>query len=292
MPNRVALINPVGSPLYDDQMRRTVQPFARDDTELTVLHLEGVPEDIAFYVPKHIIEMAILELAPCVERAGYDAIVIGCCFDPGVRVAREAVDIPVVGPLEAALNYASYFGHSYSVVTDSHPKSAPMIRDLVRAYGAGNCRGVHAVDFGAPEMVDQPMQVAENAAAVFRDVLISDGSDLVVIGCTTIAACLEEAIEVDSRYAEIPFLNPTTVALMAAEDLISLRRQGRYRISRAGYYASHRAVNPVEASDVSARFHLIDSSGAQLALVGDGVRVAPPGSTKTPAERAPVMAVS
>ena len=63
MPNRVALINPVGSPLYDGQMRRTVQPFARDDTELTVLHLEGVPEDIAFYVPKHIIEMAILELA-------------------------------------------------------------------------------------------------------------------------------------------------------------------------------------------------------------------------------------
>ena len=292
MPNRVALINPVGSPLYDDQMRRTVQPFARDDTQLAVYVFRRCPEDIAFYVPQHIIEMALLELAPCAERAGYDAIVIGCCFDPGVRVAREAVDIPVVGPLEAALNYASFFGHSYSVVTDSHPKSAPMIRDLVRAYGAGNCRGVHAVDFGAPEMVGQPMQVADNATAVFRDVLTSDGSDLVVIGCTTIAACLEEAIAIDPGYAEIPFLNPTTVALMAAENLISLRRRGRYSISRSGYYASHRAVDPDEAADVSARFHLIDSSGAQLALVGDGVRVAAQRSTATPAERAPVMAVS
>ena len=31
------------------------------------------------------------------RSAGYDAVVVGCCYDPGVRVARELVDIPVVG---------------------------------------------------------------------------------------------------------------------------------------------------------------------------------------------------
>jgi allantoin racemase len=40
-------------------------------------------------------------------------------LDPGVRVAREVVDIPVIGPMEAAVNVASYFGHDYSIVTDA-----------------------------------------------------------------------------------------------------------------------------------------------------------------------------
>ena len=86
---RLAFINPVGTGIYDAQMQRTLVPFARPDTVVDVLHFEGVPEDIAYYLPKHIIELGLLELAPVLEAAGYDAIIVGCCFDPGVRVARD-----------------------------------------------------------------------------------------------------------------------------------------------------------------------------------------------------------
>ena len=137
-------------------------------------------------------------------------------------------------------------------------------------------------------MVEQPLQVADSALAIFREVLASDATDLVVVGCTTIAACLEEAITADPRYADIPFINPSTLALIGAEGLVSLRRRGRYRVSREGFYQSHREVNPAEARDLSARFHLTDASGVELALVGDGVRIAAPNATGAPSDRSPV----
>jgi allantoin racemase len=54
---------------------------------------------------------------------------------PGVRVARELVDIPVIGPLEASMQMAGYFGHSYTIVTDHH-KAVPYMEDQVRLGGA------------------------------------------------------------------------------------------------------------------------------------------------------------
>ena len=264
---RIAFINPVGTGDYDPQMERTLLPFARPDTQLEVMHFEGVPEDIAFYLPKHIIEMALLQLAPGLEAAGYDAIIVGCCYDPGVRVARELVDIPVIGPLEAAINHASYFGHDYSIVTDSR-KTVPWLDDLTRVYGNTRCRGIHAIDWEVPDMLADPIGVARRSLKTFREVLERDGSEVVLIGCTTIAACLEEAIVLDPAFAEVPFMNPSTLALLAAEGLGALHHKGAYRLSRVGFYRRHDEANPEEAAEVRRRFHLEDRSGAALALVG------------------------
>jgi Asp/Glu/hydantoin racemase len=264
---RIAFINPVGTGLYDDQMERTLARFARRDTILDVLHFEGVPEDIAYYLPKHIIELGLLELAPVLERAGYDAIIVGCCFDPGVRVAREVVDIPVIGPLEAAVNMASYFGHDYSIVTDAR-KTATWIADLLRVYGNDRCRGIHTIDWHVPDMLADPAAVARASRVTFEQALESDGSEVIVIGCTTIAACIEEVIVDDLSYLEVPFINPSTAALQMAEALAWLSTRGRYGLSRRGFYQRHDSANPREAEEVRRRFHLADDSGAELALVG------------------------
>ena len=267
MPTRIAFINPVGTGRYDAQMERTLAPVSQPDTIVDVLHFEGVPEDIAYYLPKHIIELGLLELAPVLEAAGYDAIIVGCCFDPGVRVAREVVDIPVIGPMEAALNQASYFGHRFSIVTDDR-KTVAWIDDLVRLYGSTLCRGIRAIDWHVPDMLADPVAVARAATATFEQAMAEDGSDVVLVGCTTIAACIEEALSDDSTYLDTPFVNPSTAALQAAEALGRLSRQGRYRLSRRGFYRRHDATNPVEAAEVRERYHLADAGGAALALVG------------------------
>lgn len=267
MGNRIAFINPVGSGAYDDQMERTLAPFAAGDTRLDVLHFEGVPEDIAYYLPKHIIELGLLELAPVIEEAGYDAIIVGCCYDPGVRVAREVVDIPVIGPLEAALNVAPYFGHDYSIVTDDRKTSA-WIDDLLRTYGNTRCRGIHAIDWHVPDMLADPMGVAAASRVSFERAMEHDDSEVVLVGCTTIAACIEEAAIDDPSYLELPFINPSTAALQVAEGLASLSRMNRYRLSRRGFYRRHDRANPNEAEEVRRRFHLTDDAGAELALIG------------------------
>lgn len=267
---RIAFINPVGTGLYDDMMARTLEPFVASGTELDVFHMRGVPEDIAFYYPKHLIELGLLEALPLLEQDGYDAAIIGCCFDPGVRLARELVAMPVVGPFEAAINHASYFGHNFSVVTDS-PKTVPWLEDLVRLYGTTQCRGVHPLGWPAPVMVDDPGPVAEAAAATFLEVMERDESEMVLVGCTTIAACLELEIASTGRFSELPFLDPSVLALKAAESLGDLYQRGHYRISRRGFYRRHEDDNPVEASAVRRNYGLIDADGTRPQVVGPNV---------------------
>ena len=129
---RIAFINPFGTAAFDAIIEETLVPYAgARHARSTSSTSRACPANIDYYYPKHLMELAIFDEVRRLEERGYDAVVVGCCYDPGVRVARELVDIPVVGPLEAAMNHASYFGHSFTVVTD-HAKARPWLEDLVR----------------------------------------------------------------------------------------------------------------------------------------------------------------
>ena len=258
MNRRVAFVNPFGTPLYDDIVRETLVPYAADGTTVDVMHLKGVPANIDYYYPKHLVETRLFEEVRRLEDAGYDAAVIGCCYDPGVRIARELVDMPVVGPLEAAINHASYFGHDFTIVTD-HRKALPWLEDLVRLYGAGNCRGVRCIDWWIPDMLRSPSAVASDAVAACTRALDEDGSEVAILGCTIIAACLEREIMTTGRYSDVPVLNPNLLALKAAETLADLRRHGKYAISRRGFYQRHEQHDAAEAAEVRRRFRMIDA---------------------------------
>ena len=44
-----------------------------------------------------VLELQICDAALVAARDGFDAVAIGCFFDPGLRAARSLVDIPVLG---------------------------------------------------------------------------------------------------------------------------------------------------------------------------------------------------
>jgi allantoin racemase len=266
---RIAFINPFGTAVFDGIIRETLAPYAARGTELEIIHLEGVPENIDYFYPKHLMELAIFDSVRRLEAEGFDAVVVGCCYDPGVRVARELVDIPVVGPLEAAMNHASYFGHRFTVITD-HRKARPYLEDLVRLHGTTNCRSVRAIDWYVTDMIKDTSAVADDAAAACLAALREDESEVVILGCTIIGGCLEREIMVTGRHRELPILNPNLLALKAAETLADLHRAGKYSISRAGYYQRHEQHDPAEAEEVRRRWRLLDSGEPAAASPGTG----------------------
>ena len=240
---RIAFINPFGTDAYDAIIDETLRPMAMDDTALEIRNLIGAPADIDYYWPKHLLETAVFEECIHLEEEGFDAIVVGCCYDPGVRVARELVQIPVVGPLEAALNMASYFGHRTTVITDHH-KAVPYLEDLVRLYGQANVRKVRSIGWWVTEMIRSPSDVAADAAAACITALDEDDADLAVLGCTIIGACLTQHVRATGEYRDIPVVNPNLLALKSAEILADLAQRGEYRISRRGYYEQQTARDP------------------------------------------------
>ena len=254
---RIAFINPFGTAAFDQIIEETLVPYAGAGTQVDVIHLDGVPENIDYYYPKHLMELAIFRVVRRLEQEGYDAAVVGCCYDPGVKVARELVDIPVVGPLEAAMNHASYFGHRFTVLTD-HRKAVPWLEDIVRLHGAGNCRGVRCIDWYITDMIKDTTAVADDAAALSMKWLEDDGSEVIILGCTIIAGCLEREIMTTGRHRDLPILNPNLLALKAAETLADLYRMGKYNISRVGLYQKHEQHDRAEADDVWRRWKLVD----------------------------------
>ena len=252
---RIAFINPFGTDAYDTIIEETLSPLAMDDTTLEIRNTIGAPVNIDYFWPKHLMEAAVFEECMRLEAEGFDAIIVGCCYDPGVRVARELVDIPVVGPLEASLNMASYYGHRPTVITDHH-KAVPYLEDLVRLYGQGNVRNVRCIDWWVTEMIREPSEVAKDAVAACERALEEDAADLAILGCTIIAACLTKHTRETGEYRDVPIVNPNLLALKSAEALADLWQRGEYRISRRNYYEKQSARDPEEFEQVRRGYRL------------------------------------
>jgi allantoin racemase len=250
---KINFINPFGTPVYNELIRETLIPYARPDTELVVTHTTDCPENIDYYYNKHLVELAVFEQVMRAEAEGYDAVIVGCCYDPGVRVARELVDIPVIGPLEASMQMAAYYGHDYVVITDHH-KAVPYLRDMVMLYGGTQCRDVSCINWWVTDMIRDTAGVAREAQSAVRKVLEASGAEAAILACTIISASTEKWLRDNRAPRDLTILNPNTMALKMAESLGDLKRQGLYNISRSGYYQKPQQRNAQEFASVRASY--------------------------------------
>ncbi len=79
-------------------------------------------------------ESQIIEAAVTAEREGYDAVAIGCFYDPGLRAARSLVDIPVVGLSETAMLVACSLGQRFALIALNEDQKAQH-EEVAHAYG-------------------------------------------------------------------------------------------------------------------------------------------------------------
>ena len=237
MARRINFINPFGTTAYDDLIKETLSHYAMDDTKLEVTHLEGCPSDMDYFYPKHIVEAALFEAVKKSEEDGFDAVISGCCYDPGVMVARELVNIPVVGPFEASLSMLSYYGRTAVIVTD-HVKAGAQMKDNVKLYGASDrILGLDVINWYVKDMVKDTASVAQDVVEVTAKSIEKSGAEVVILNCTIIAASYQRYLMNGGTPAPFPILNPNLMALSMAENLANLHQKGSYQVSRLGYYA-------------------------------------------------------
>ena len=63
----------------------------------------------------HLTRNEIVETVIQAEKDGYDAVVVLCNMDIGVPEARSMVDIPVLGPGEVTMTYATLLGAKFGI---------------------------------------------------------------------------------------------------------------------------------------------------------------------------------
>ena len=85
-------------------------------------------------------------------------------------------------------------------------------------------------------MVKNPDQVALDTIAVSKQVLAETRAEVIVMGCTIVAACYQRYLMTQKTKPDVAIVNPNLLALKMAEGLADLKRAGIYQLARGGYY--------------------------------------------------------
>jgi len=222
---KIAVLPPIPVLEFERTRRqRQYERFAHPGTAVDVRFLKGGPElTDREYELFWSTGFMILEAEKAVSE-GAAGILIDCTADPGIEQISEAVDVPVVGALGAAVHLALQLGRKFSVLAlDAH--WARMVETRLRDYGlAAHTASVETVG----KHVYQPARgrnMAEDEAAGFFAMLkaagekaLTAGADSVILGSTTIIDGKDEL----EQALGIPVIAPGIAALKTLEFMMEL----------------------------------------------------------------------
>jgi Asp/Glu/hydantoin racemase len=130
------------------------------------------------------------------RRDSAAGFVIACFSDPGIRAAREATQLPVVGVGEAGLLAAMAAGHRVGVVAISS-QAIPRHMHYWRALGLdGRVAAERAIDLPVADSGNASIALTAMIAAA-RALRDQDRADVILLGCAgmgSLRAAVQEAV--------------------------------------------------------------------------------------------------
>lgn len=144
----------------------------------------------------------------------YDALVIGCFGDPGLRPLRELLDVPVVGPAEATFYTAAQISHTFGWLTILDALVS-MSTEQAEEYGlADRCVSVRSIDISVESIDHESDDLVERMVTEGKAAVEEDGAEALFPGCMSLSFA-QRHDEIKERIG-VPFLDPATIALEQA----------------------------------------------------------------------------
>ena len=158
------------------------------------------------------------------EKEGCDAAVIDCMGDPGLQASRECVKIPVIGPCETAMHYASMLGHKFSVLTVLE-RTIPLIENLSLIYGVSSkLTSVRPVNIPVLELENDLNYTIKRMTEISIDAIINDNASVIIFGCTGMLGCADALKNklLEKGY-DVPVIDPIPLAVQTAYTCAKLK---------------------------------------------------------------------
>lgn len=216
---KIKVIIPVNTELWTEAHIEELKQCKDPDTELVVISLTSGAESVENgYDDAWNAIPTVLEVEKA-EKEGFDGVILSCFGDPGLRPAKEAVKIPVVGVAEASVHLASLLGRRFGVITAGPPDAGAYILDNLKVYEMDHkCVAVKSVGFNVLDLTGDKSKVVTQFVRIAEE-LMKEGAEVIVIGCTG----MTEVAGLIAKELPVPVINPAPAALKVCEDLISLK---------------------------------------------------------------------
>lgn len=233
MPIRIKQVVPVtGDFLLDQATRDYIGKYLDSDT---VVDVDVIPEgqySIESEYDEAVNAPQVVKLCQKAAAEGYDGIYVDCFGDPGVRAARECVDIPVFGGFEPAMLVALGLGDKVGIVTVL-ANVIPMIEgNIAKGHLCGRTTKVRAVNMPVADLVDTEKLIEHLLPACIKS--IGDGATVIVLGCT---GMIDVSETVQAKLLERGFDVPVVEAAQAALNTVEMYAKMKLRHSGLTYMA-------------------------------------------------------
>ena len=222
MSNRILWINPVGTDLFDQPIKEFLDQAKRSETAIDVVSLGRGPMHLEYHYYEALILADTLHEVRRAEKEAYDAAVIGCFYDPGLREAREIVEnLVVTAPAEAAMHIATTLGHTFSVLV-GRKKWIPKMHENVVKYGFTNqLASFKPLEMGVYDFQKDPAETARRMRAAAKEAVEVDRAEVVILGCTIEFGFYKEL----QAELGVPVIDAVLAPLKYAEFLIELKKR-------------------------------------------------------------------
>lgn len=211
------LTSPMERTLGEGEIARrldVLQRCAAPGTEVTIRSLPRGPGSIESAYDAALVVPALLERLTEADRDGFAAAIIGCFGDPGMDALREVTQMPIVGPGASALHLAAQLGSRFAIISPG--EGGGRVAARMRALGLSDkFASVRSVAMSVLDLARDRQGALERIAEGGRHAVTSDGADILVLGCMSMAF-LEITEDLQERIG-VPVVNPVAAAVKTAE---------------------------------------------------------------------------
>lgn len=232
---RVLYVNPVGTRIFDAEMREILQESAEKGTEVDVVSLRRGPWHLEYHYYESLVLTDILHTVKDAENRGYDAAVLGCFYDVGLQEAREVSERMVVtAPAESTMLTACSLGEKFSIIVGRR-KWIPQMMSNVTRYGLGDrLASFKAIEMGVLDFQRKHDETRSRQMEAAREAVQNDGAEVVILGCTAEFGFWKEL----QRKLSVPVLDAVITPFKHAEYLAALVEKFGWSHSKLGGYES------------------------------------------------------
>lgn len=232
---KILFINPIGTPLFDESMRRILKESKNSGTEVEVVSLKRGPWHVEYHYYESLVLTDTLHVVKNAENDGYDAVVIGCFYDLGLQEAREISDKMVVtAPAESCMLLACSLGSTFSIIVGRKKWIPRMMGNVVRYGLKDRLASFKALDLGVLDFQENRAKTEKRQIEAAREAIEMDGAESIILGCTAEFGFWK----VLQKKFGVPVLDPIITPFKYAEYLVTLKDMFGWTTSKIGGYES------------------------------------------------------
>lgn len=215
---KIKQIVPVtGDFLLDEETMAYNAKYLDPDTTVEVCQITEGQLSIESEFDEAINSAQVVKLCKEVGTADCDGIFVDCFGDPGVRGARECLDIPVFGGFEPAIHIGLGLGDKLGIVTVLK-NVIPMIEGAVaKARLTERVVSIRSVDIPVADLEDKALLISHLTKESIR-AIEEDGAAVIVLGCTGMVDVAEAVREnLLKKGYDLPVIEAAQAALNTIE---------------------------------------------------------------------------